>query len=183
MKVTETSLPGVLLLEPKLFGDERGFFVETFRQNVFAKTGIDCCFVQDNQSRSRRGILRGLHYQLVQPQAKLVRVARGRIYDVAVDIRKGSARFGQWYGTVLDDENQNMMFVPAGFAHGFLVLSELADVIYRCSDYYHPASEHGIAWNDPAIGIEWPDLGSAPILSAKDSKLPLLKAQMQLPSI
>lgn len=182
LNIQETSLPGVKLLEPRVFGDERGFFVETYRESTLRAAGFEGRFVQDNQSRSRRGILRGLHYQLVQPQAKLIRVARGRIFDVAVDVRKGSPYFGQSFGVELDDEHQRMLFVPAGFAHGFLVLSEVADLTYKCSDYYHPESEHGVAWNDPDLNIQWPDLGSVPMLSAKDAALPTLKNQSHLPA-
>jgi len=180
MKVIETSLPGVLILEPKVFGDERGFFVETFRQNVLADAGISVTFVQDNQSRSRRGVLRGLHYQLQQPQGKLLRVARGRVFDVAVDVRRGSPTFGQWAGAILDDESHRQMYIPPGFAHGFVVLSEVADFVYKCTDYYHPQSETGIRWDDPAIGIEWPrDILGEVILSGKDRQLPLLQEQPQ----
>ena len=183
MKIIESPLPGVLILEPRVIGDERGFFVETFRKEVLAEAGIRCDFVQDNQSRSRRGILRGLHYQLVRPQAKLVRVARGKVFDVAVDVRRGSPAFGQWFGTLLDVESQRMLFVPEGFAHGFLVLSDEADLTYKCSDYYHAKSERGIAWNDADVGIDWPALGIPPQLSPKDRQHPPLKAQPDLPSL
>lgn len=182
MKIVETALPGILVLEPKVFGDERGFFVETYRKSVLREAGVDCEFVQDNQSRSSRGVLRGLHFQLEQAQAKLVRVARGRVFDVAVDIRRGSPSFGQWFGTVLDDQNQRAMYVPENFAHGFLVMSESADLTYKCSNYYHAASDNGIAWNDPDIGIEWPELGQAPTLSAKDAGLCRLAEHPQLPA-
>lgn len=175
MKFIQTPLPGVVVIEPQVFGDERGFFLELFRSEEFAAAGIPDTFVQGNHSRSSRGILRGLHYQQVQPQGKLVRVARGEVYDVAVDIRKGSPTFGQWYGTTLDDRSMRMLYVPPDFAHGFVVLSEVADFIYQCTDYYHPASEQGIAWDDPEVGIEWPlrDV----LLSDKDRLLPLLSAQ------
>lgn len=177
MNVVETRLPGVLIFEPKVFGDARGFFVETFRQSVFSERGIPH-FVQDNQSRSRRGVLRGLHYQLVQPQGKLVRVASGRVFDVAVDVRRGSPTFGQWAGVMLDDVAHRQFYVPPNFAHGFVVLSETADFVYKCTDYYHPASEAGIAWNDPAIGIEWPaEILDAVLLSDKDRVLPHLRDQ------
>lgn len=185
MKIIETSLPGVLIFEPKVFGDERGFFVETFRENVLAEVGLSVAFVQDNQSRSQRGVLRGLHYQLQQPQGKLVRVARGRVFDVAVDVRRGSPTFGQWAGAVLDDESHRQMYIPPGFAHGFVVLSDVADFVYKCTDYYHPQSETGIRWNDPAIGIVWPrEILDQVILSEKDLKLPLLRDQSpkQLPT-
>lgn len=178
MKLIQTSLPGVLLLEPKVFGDERGFFVETYRESVFAEAGLDVTFVQDNQSRSRRGVLRGLHYQLIQPQGKLVRAATGRVFDVAVDVRRGSPHFGRWFGTLLDDVTHRQMYIPPGFAHGFVVLSEVADFVYKCTDYYHPQSEQGIRWDDPQIGIEWPaEILDALALSAKDRELPLLADQ------
>jgi dTDP-4-dehydrorhamnose 3,5-epimerase len=156
MNTIKTPLPGVILFEPKIFGDERGFFLETYRESVFFDAGIKDKFVQDNQSRSTRGVLRGLHYQLTHPQGKLVRVARGEVFDVAVDVRSGSPTFGQWFGAVLNESNMHMMYVPPDFAHGFVVLSDVADFIYRCTDYYHPESEQGIQWNDPDIGIEWP---------------------------
>lgn len=177
MQVKPTRLPGVLIFEPKVFGDERGFFVETFRQELLDEHAIPP-FVQDNQSRSRRGVLRGLHYQLVQPQGKLVRTARGRVFDVAVDIRQGSPTFGQWAGAVLDDTTHRQLYVPPNFAHGFVVLSEEADFVYKCTDYYHPQSENGIAWNDPQVGIEWPqEVLDAVMLSDKDQALPLLQQQ------
>ena len=178
MRVIETELPGVLILEPRVFGDARGFFLETYRAALFDELGIPA-FVQDNHSRSRRGVLRGLHYQLVQPQGKLVRVTRGRVFDVAVDIRRGSPTFGRWTGIELDDESLRLFYVPAGFAHGFLVLSEVADFVYKCTDYYHPASEHGILWNDPDIGIAWPLDDVA--LSDKDRINPRLREQAHLP--
>jgi len=156
MKILKTPLPGVLLLEPKRRGDSRGFFLETYREDTLKAAGITDRFVQDNHSRSTRGVLRGLHYQLIQPQGKLVRVARGAVYDVVVDVRKDSPTFGQWYGNTLDEESLRMMYIPPGFAHGFAVLSDIADFIYQCTDYYHPQSEQGILWNDPNIGIEWP---------------------------
>jgi dTDP-4-dehydrorhamnose 3,5-epimerase len=177
MKITKTPLPGVLLLEPKLHGDSRGFFLETWREDALRELGINGRFVQDNHSRSTRGILRGLHYQLTQPQGKLVRVATCAVYDVVVDVRKGSPTFGQWYGNTLDEESMRMMYIPPGFAHGFVVLSDVADFIYKCTDYYHPESEQGILWNDPGIGIEWPI--SDVQLSEKDSNNPLLQDQPQ----
>lgn len=179
MRIIQTNLPGVVVLEPKVFGDPRGFFVETYREEIMQEAGIDHAFIQDNHSRSRRGVLRGLHYQLVQPQGKLVRVSSGAVFDVAVDVRKGSPNFGQWYGTVLDDSSLRMMYVPPGFAHGFVVLSETVDFLYKCTDYYHPASEQGILWNDPEIGIEWPidDV----VLSEKDGRNPHLAQQFRLP--
>lgn len=182
MNITESPLPGVFVLEPRVFGDLRGFFVEAFRRSWLADLRVDGDFVQDNQSRSRRGTLRGLHYQMVQPQGKLVRVARGRVFDVALDVRRDSPHFGRWFGTELDDQSHRMMYVPPGFAHGFLVLSDEADFVYKCTDYYHPQSEQGIRWNDPALAIQWPDCGLAPLLSAKDAALPTLAEQTVLPA-
>lgn len=167
MEIKETNLPGVLLLEPKVYGDSRGFFAETFRDEQFKQAGIDVAFVQDNHSRSQKGVLRGLHYQLVQPQGKIVRVTRGEVFDVAVDVRKGSAHFGQWTGCLLDEQSCKALYIPPGFAHGFVVMSEVADIFYKCSDYYHPESEQGVLWNDPDIAIEWPT--SDVQLSQRDS--------------
>nr|WP_293248456.1 dTDP-4-dehydrorhamnose 3,5-epimerase [Panacagrimonas sp.] len=180
MKITQSPLPGVLVIEPRVHGDARGFFVETFRESELVEAGLTARFVQDNHSRSRRGTLRGMHYQLQHPQGKLVRVSRGRVFDVAVDVRRGSPCFGQWFGMELDDVRHQMMYVPPGFAHGFLVLSEEADFVYKCTDYYHLASERGVAWNDPEIAIRWPEIG-APILSTKDGQLPSLAGQSELP--
>ncbi len=166
--VTSTAIPDVLILEPKVFGDSRGFFFESFNAQDFAKaTGLNVEFVQDNHSRSSQGVLRGLHYQLQQPQGKLVRVVRGAVFDVAVDIRKSSPTFGQWVGCELTEDNHRQMWVPPGFAHGFVVISASADFLYKTTDYYAPAHERCIAWNDPAIGIRWPQ-GIAPQLSPKD---------------
>lgn len=177
MNVIQTQLPGVLIFEPKVFGDSRGFFVETFRDSLREECGIPA-FVQDNQSRSSRGVLRGLHYQLMQPQGKLVRVASGRVFDVAVDVRRGSPTFGRWAGVILDDTSHRQFYVPPNFAHGFVVLSETADFVYKCTDYYHPPSEAGVAWNDPDIGIEWPaEILDVVALSGKDAALPRLKEQ------
>jgi dTDP-4-dehydrorhamnose 3,5-epimerase len=170
----ESQVPGVRLLEPKAHGDERGFFMEFYNQRTFAALGIDRRFVQDNHSRSRRGVLRGLHYQLRHPQAKLVRVITGEVFDVALDIRRGSQTFGKWVAHVLSAENRRMMYVPEGFAHGFYVLSEIADINYKCSDYYAPEDERGLAWNDPTVAIPWPLLDDHPILSDRDRSLPLL---------
>lgn len=168
MKVTETALPEVFVIEPKVFGDARGFFFESFNQKAFAeRTGIDLPFVQDNHSRSRRGVLRGLHYQISQPQGKLVRVVRGAVFDVAVDVRKSSPTFGRWVGVELSEDNHRQLWVPPGFAHGFLVLTESADFLYKTTDYYAPEYERCIAWNDPSIGINWPQ-GVEPQLSEKD---------------
>ena len=175
MKVIVTELPGVLLLEPKVFGDARGFFLETWQAVRYAEAGLPEQFVQDNQSRSQRGVLRGLHYQLIQPQGKLVWVTRGAVFDVAVDIRQGSPHFGRWYGCVLDDVDHRQLYIPPGFAHGFCVLSAEAHFLYKCTDYYHPQSERGIAWNDPDIGIAWPL--SEVSLSGKDQQNRRLAAQ------
>ena len=173
MKVTPTAIPDVLLIEPRIFGDARGFFFESFNQKSFNEaTGLDVHFVQDNHSRSAKGVLRGLHYQVQQPQGKLVRVVRGAVFDVAVDIRPGSPTLGQWVGAQLTEDNHRQFWVPAGFAHGFLVLSESADFLYKTTDYYAPQHERCIAWNDPAIGVEWPDAGVPPLLSVKDREAP-----------
>ena len=177
MKATRLAIPEVVLIEPKVFGDARGFFFESFNQKAFNEaTGTNHQFVQDNHSRSSRGVLRGLHYQIQQPQGKLVRVARGAVFDVAVDIRRSSPTFGQWVGAELTEDNQHQLWVPPGFAHGFVVLSESADFLYKTTDYYAPQHERSIAWNDPSIGISWPALaqGQQPLLSAKDSAAPLL---------
>jgi dTDP-4-dehydrorhamnose 3,5-epimerase len=176
VKRIDTELAGVCIIEPKVFGDQRGYFVENYNLRAFAAIGIDTTFVQDNQSGSRRGVLRGLHYQLRQPQAKLVRVIRGEVYDVAVDIRVGSPTFGRWTATILSGQNRRMLFVPAGFAHGFAVLSEEAEFIYKCSDFYAPDDERGIGWSDPAIGISWPLGAGPPLLSAKDQRYGPLSA-------
>jgi dTDP-4-dehydrorhamnose 3,5-epimerase len=168
MKVIPTSLPEVLIIEPKVFGDTRGFFFESFNQKVFSQaTGLNAVFVQDNHSRSVRGVLRGLHYQIRQPQGKLVRVVRGAVFDVAVDVRRSSPNFGRWVGVELTEANHRQLWVPPGFAHGFVVTSDSADVLYKTTDYYAPEFERCIAWNDPTIGIQWP-LEAPPQLSAKD---------------
>lgn len=174
MRVTETRLPGVLIVDPEVHGDERGFFLETFQAVRFAQeTGADVTFVQDNHSRSRRGVLRGLHAQKKHPQGKLVRAARGEVFDVAVDIDPASATFRQWVGVMLSDTNHRQLWIPPGYAHGFQVLSEIADFEYKCTDYYDPDDEIGVVWNDPDVGIEWPL--SAPTLSAKDRALSSLR--------
>lgn len=174
MNVTQTAIPDVLILEPKVFGDARGFFFESYNAQAFTQaTGLKVEFVQDNHSRSAKGVLRGLHYQLQQAQGKLVRVVRGAVFDVAVDIRKSSRTFGQWVGAELSEANHRQMWVPAGFAHGFVVLSESADFLYKTTDFYAPQHERCIRWNDPAIGIEWPFDG-VPALSAKDEQGMLL---------
>ena len=175
MRFLETRLPGVWIIEPRVLADPRGFFMETYHAGKFAEAGIPTQFVQDNHSCSVRGTLRGLHYQLRHPQAKLCRVVRGEVFDVAVDIRRGSPHFGQWTGALLSAENRRQILVPEGFAHGFLVLSETADFLYKCSDLYTPCDEYGIAWNDPDLRIEWP-LQGAPVVSARDEKNPPLAA-------
>ena len=179
MKATATTLPDVFVIEPRVFGDARGFFFESFNQQSFdSATGTAHRFVQDNHSRSSRGVLRGLHYQIRQPQGKLVRVVRGAVFDVAVDLRRSSPNFGQWVGIELSEDNQRQLWVPPGFAHGFLVLSECADFLYKTTDYYAPEFERCIAWDDPSIGIEWPLVGELPLLAKKDQLgLPLLQAE------
>ncbi|MBB4663343.1 dTDP-4-dehydrorhamnose 3,5-epimerase [Conexibacter arvalis] len=173
MRTLATRIDGLVLVEPRVFGDHRGFFAETFRADAWSAAGIDVDFVQDNHSRSRRGTLRGMHFQTAPGQAKLVRCARGAIVDVVVDLRRGSPTFGQWEAFELDDESMRQLFVPVGFAHGFCVTSEIADVAYKCSNYYDPATEAGIAYDDPAIGIEWPS-EVEPIVSERDANAPTL---------
>ncbi|MCD9497726.1 dTDP-4-dehydrorhamnose 3,5-epimerase [Photobacterium carnosum] len=178
MKVIETEIPDVKIIEPDVFGDERGFFMETWNQNTFEKlvTGKPTEFVQDNHSKSKKGILRGLHYQTENTQGKLVRVVSGEVFDVAVDIRKGSPTFGKWVGVYLSAENKFQLWVPEGFAHGFYVTSDEAEFVYKCTDYYNPKAEHSILWNDPEIGIDWPILDNNKIiLSDKDKKGTMLK--------
>jgi dTDP-4-dehydrorhamnose 3,5-epimerase len=167
LQLIPTSLNDVVILEPKVFGDERGFFLEAYNEATFASLGLPTRFMQDNHSGSRKGVLRGLHYQLKQPQGKLVRALRGEIFDVAVDLRKDSAQFGEWFGTVLNTENRRSLWIPPGFGHGFLVLSEFAEVSYKATELYAPAFERSILWNDPAIGIDWP-IDGEPALSEKD---------------
>jgi dTDP-4-dehydrorhamnose 3,5-epimerase len=170
MEVIESNIPDVKILKPKVFGDSRGFFMESFnRKAFFDATGLDLDFVQDNHSRSTQGVLRGLHYQIENPQGKLVRVIAGEVFDVAVDIRKNSPTFGQWVGQYLTAENNHQLWVPAGFAHGFVVLSDTADFLYKTTDYYHPESERSILWNDTDLNIQWP-IDVSPSLSAKDEK-------------
>jgi dTDP-4-dehydrorhamnose 3,5-epimerase len=173
LQLIPTTLKDVVILEPKVFGDERGFFLEAYNEATFRALGLPTRFVQDNHSGSRNGVLRGLHYQLKQPQGKLVRALRGDIFDVAVDLRQDSAQFGQWFGLVLSAENRRMLWVPPGFGHGFLVLTEFAEVSYKATELYAPAFERSILWNDPAIGIDWP-LGGEPTLSEKDKAGSLL---------
>jgi dTDP-4-dehydrorhamnose 3,5-epimerase len=167
LRLIQTSLKDVVILEPKVFGDERGFFLESYNEATFEALGLPTRFVQDNHSGSRKGVLRGLHYQLKQPQGKLVRALRGEIFDVAVDLRRDSTQFGQWFGTVLSAENRRMLWVPPGFGHGFLVLTDFAEVAYKATEFYAPAFERSLLWNDPAIGIDWP-LDGEPTLSDKD---------------
>ena len=184
MRITPTALPDVMLIEPNVFGDKRGFFLETYHSEKYQQLGIDEVFLQDSQSRSSRGVLRGLHYQLEMPQAKLVTAITGTVFDVAVDIRKGSPTFGHWVGCELSETNHLQLYIPVGFAHGFCVLSETADLYYKLSDLYAPENEHGILWNDPAIGIDWPlaevqvsdkDAANKP-LSEMDAVLPIYRS-------
>lgn len=180
MKIHETVLPGVLLLEPRVFGDERGFFLETWNASRYRDAGVPVDFVQANHARSRRGVLRGLHFQLGRPQAKLVFAIHGEILDVAVDVRRGSRTFGRWVGVSLSGENHCQLFIPEGFAHGYCVVSESADVSYLCSDSYWPEGDRGVRWDDPAIGIAWPP--GEKLLSDKDRALPLLAGAADLPA-
>lgn len=170
MNIVETRLPGVLVIEPKVFGDERGFFTESWNRARFAEAGLDIDFVQDNHSRSNRGVLRGMHFQNPGSQGKLVRVVSGAVFDVAVDLRRSSPTFGQWFGVELSAENHRMLWVPEGFAHGFLTLRDGTDFLYKCRGAYDPSSEHSLAWDDPDVGIEWPLDGIDPIVSAKDAQ-------------
>ena len=181
MKATPTALPGVLLLEPRVFGDDRGFFMESWNARTFGEaTGLDVAFVQDNHSYSTRGVLRGIHYQVVRPQGKLVRVVTGSVFDVAVDLRRSSPTFGRWVGYELSAQNKLQMWIPPGFGHGFVVLSESADFLYKTTDYWIGQHDRALRWNDPAIGIEWP-LQGEPILAAKDAAAPLLQAAETFP--
>lgn len=179
MEVIQTEIPDVLIIEPKVFGDERGFFLESFNEKTFReKTGVTTSFVQDNQSRSAQNVLRGLHYQIKNPQGKLVRVTSGSVYDVALDIRQSSPTFGKWTGCLLSEKNHRQLWVPPGFAHGFVVLSVTADFLYKTTDYYAPEYERSILWNDPALNIDWKFTGE-PVLSAKDiAGVPLEKAEV-----
>ena len=182
MKVTKTDIEGVLILEPRVFGDERGFFFESFNQTAFsAAVGHDVKFVQDNHSRSAKGVLRGLHFQNApHAQGKLVRVTQGAVFDVAVDIRPGSTTFGRWVGVELNAENHRQMWIPEGLAHGFLVISESADFLYKTTNYYAPKAEGCVRWDDPDLAIAWPDIGLSPTLSEKDARAPLLKDLAQV---
>lgn len=173
--VIPTDLPEVLILEPKVFGDDRGFFFESFNQRDFQQvTGLDVDFVQDNHSKSSRGVLRGLHYQIQHPQGKLVRVTQGAVFDVAVDLRRSSPRFGKWVGVELTAENKRQLWVPPGFGHGFVVTSESAEFLYKTTDYWYPEYERSLLWSDPAVGIQWPAMAEAPKLAAKDAAAKLL---------
>jgi dTDP-4-dehydrorhamnose 3,5-epimerase len=176
INVTTCEIEGLKVIEPTVFGDSRGYFFESYNYNDYKAAGIPEVFVQDNQSASKKGVLRGLHFQKEFPQDKLVRVIRGEVFDVAVDLRKDSATFGKWYGVVLSEENKKQFFIPKGFAHGFLVLSDYAEFAYKCTDFYHPNDEGGLLWNDPEIGIEWPlQEGVELIMSDKDQKWPGIK--------
>lgn len=170
MNIIETALPGVLIIEPRVFGDARGFFMETWNAAGFAAAGLDLTFVQDNHSRSQKGVLRGLHFQNPGPQGKLVRVTRGAVFDVAVDLRTSSPTFGQWTGVELSAENKRMFWVSEGFAHGFLTLEDDTEFLYKCTAPYAPTCEHTLAWDDPAVGITWPDIGMVPLVSDKDAR-------------
>lgn len=170
---TETKIKGVFIIDVKTYGDHRGYFMETYKESDFRAAGLEYSFVQDNQSSSRKGVLRGLHFQKTHPQAKLVRVLKGEVFDVAVDLRKGSETYGRWVGVLLSEENHRQFMIPRGFAHGFVVVSDQAEFAYKCDEIYHPEDEGGLLWNDPDIGIEWPDAGEI-ILSEKDKKNPTL---------
>ena len=178
MKVAKTPLPGVLMIEPKTFEDDRGFFLETYRRDRYAEAGMRCDFVQDNHARSTKGVLRGLHFQLTHPQVKLVRVIRGEVFDVAVDVRRGSPTFGKWFSAILSGGKKHQLYIPEGFAHGYCVLSEVADFEYKVTDFYWPDDQAGVIWNDPDLAITWPV--QDPILSEKDLSLPRL-SEARLP--
>ena len=170
---TETAIKDLIIIEPTVFGDHRGYFMETYNEQEFKAAGLNYTFVQDNQSASRKGVLRGVHSQKTHPQTKLVRVLKGEVFDVAVDLRKGSETYGKWVGVLLSEENKKQLLVPRGFAHGFLVVSDYAEFAYKCDDFYHPEDEFGLLWNDPDVAIQWPDVGEI-ILSEKDKKNPTL---------
>lgn len=175
IKVVETPIKDLVVIEPSVFGDDRGYFMETYSQDEFKKHGLDMVFVQDNESKSKKGVLRGLHFQSKFPQGKLVRVTQGKVWDVGVDLREGSPTYGQWYGVELSDENKKMFYVPEGFAHGFIVLSDEAVFNYKCTNPYRPEYDGGIRWNDPEIAVEWPELDTEVLLSPKDQELPYLE--------
>jgi dTDP-4-dehydrorhamnose 3,5-epimerase len=182
MNFLTTTVEGVMLIEPRVFGDERGFFMETWHAAKFAEAGIDFAFVQDNHSRSAKGVLRGLHYQLPNPQGKLVRVVSGAVFDVVVDIRESSPTFGQWFGAELNTENRRMLWAPPGVAHGFLTLSDSTDFVYKCTELYSPADERAVRWDDPVLAIDWPlEPGQIPTVSAKDAAAPLLRDAILFP--
>ena len=174
-KFNKTSIEGVVVIEPQVFGDNRGYFMETYKEPDFKAAGLDYTFVQDNQSKSKKGVLRGLHFQINHPQAKLVRVIKGAVFDVAVDLRPNSPTYGKWEGVLLTEENKKMFMIPRGFAHGFLVVSDEAEFVYKCDDVYHPNDEGGIMYNDPDIGIKWPEIDCEILLSEKDKTHPRLK--------
>ena len=174
-KITKSEIEGVFTVEPTVFGDERGYFMETYNENDFKEEGIDLTFVQDNQSKSSKGVLRGLHFQYTQPQGKLVRVIKGEVFDVAVDLRKESRTYGKWVGVLLSEENKRQFMIPRGFAHGFLVISDEAEFTYKCDEFYHPEDEGGIMWNDPDVGVKWPSIDGEILLSEKDTKHPSFK--------
>ena len=176
---TETKIKDVFLIEPAVYGDSRGYFMETYNKNDFRRAGLNYVFVQDNQSSSIKGVLRGLHFQRKHPQTKLVRVIKGKVFDVAVDLRKGSITYGQWVGEILSEENKKQLLIPRGFAHGFLVLSDYAEFVYKCDDFYHPEDEGGIIYNDPSISIKWPDIEEV-ILSEKDKMNPTLDEEKMM---
>jgi dTDP-4-dehydrorhamnose 3,5-epimerase len=178
-KFTKTGLAGLIVIEPAVFGDDRGYFMETWQADEFARAGLPVNFVQDNQSKSRKGVLRGLHFQKKNPQGKLVRVIFGEVFDVAVDLRSGSTTFGKWYGVTLSAENKKQFYVPEGFAHGFLVLSETAEFVYKCTRFYDPDDEGGLAWDDPDVGIKWPIVKLDILLSERDRVLPHLDNLIQ----
>ena len=175
IKVTKADIEGLYVIEPTVHGDARGYFMETYNFNDMKENGLDMIFVQDNQSCSTKGVLRGLHFQKEYPQGKLVRVIKGEVFDVAVDLRKGSETYGKWFGVTLSDENKKQFYISPGFAHGFLVLSDVAEFCYKCTDFYHPGDEGGLLWNDPDIGIDWPEVDAPILLSDKDRVQPTLK--------
>lgn len=175
-KFIETGIEGLVIVEPTVFGDNRGYFMETYNYNEFAAAGLDMAFVQDNQSKSKKGVLRGLHFQKANPQGKLVRAVRGEVFDVAVDLRVGSKTYGKWYGVLLSEENKRQFYVPEGFAHGFLVMTDTAEFVYKCTRFYDPSDEGGLMWDDPDVGVEWPiKEGMEILLSEKDKKNTALK--------
>ncbi len=175
IKVTETPIEGLVVIEPSVFGDDRGYFMETYNQEVFKDHGLDMEFIQDNESKSKKGVLRGLHFQKEFPQGKLVRVTKGSVWDVGVDLRKDSPTYGQWYGVELSDDNKKMFYIPEGFAHGFLVLSDEAVFNYKCTNLYHPEFDGGIRWNDPDVNVKWPEIDTEILLSDKDQNQPFLE--------